>query len=52
LRGSGLAEAFLPCLVGDGGVGEGAFSGGLVSFWAEERELGGNVRDFLEVSAL
>ena len=39
LRGSGLAEAFLSCLVGDSGVGEGAFSGGLLVFWAEEREL-------------
>ncbi len=41
LRGSGLAEAFLACLVGDGGVGEGAFSGGLLvlgggeGFWRE-----------------
>lgn len=33
LRGSGLAEAFLSCLVGDGGVGEGALSGGLLVFW-------------------
>jgi hypothetical protein len=30
LRGSGLSEAFFSCLVGDGGVGEGAFSGRLL----------------------
>jgi hypothetical protein len=55
LRGSCLTEAFAPRFVGDGGVGEGSFSGGLLVVVWKVRGRGegkrGNERDLLKVGA-